>query len=121
MTTEEQFEIFWRSFPRRIAKANARKAFTKAIKLTTLEVMLDAITKYVAHKPTYADYCHPASWLNGARYEDEYEPQQAKVSITRPSENVTQHRQREILQMQYRNARDEGNNTEAARLRALIG
>ena len=115
MTTEEQFEIFWRSFPRRIAKANARKAFAKAIKFTSLEIMLDAITKYVAHKPSYADYCHPASWLNGARYEDEYEPAQTRVS-----ESTTQHRQREFLIMQYRNARDEGNHTEAARLRALI-
>lgn len=116
MTTEEQFIIFWNSFPRKVAKANARKAFMKHIKLTTLEIMLDAITKYVAHKPTYADYCHPASWLNGARYEDEYEQPQARVS-----ESNVQHRQREILMMQYRNARDEGNATEAARLRALIG
>lgn len=115
MTQEEQFEIFWRSFPRRVAKANARKAFAKAIKLTTLEIMLDAITKYVAHKPSYADYCHPASWLNGGRYEDEYEPVQARAS-----ESVDQHRRREFLMMQYRNARDEGNHEKAAQIRAQL-
>lgn len=121
MTTEEQFIIFWNSFPRKIAKANARKAFAKAIKLTTLEVMLDAITKYVAHKPAYADYCHPASWLNGARYEDEYEPTQPKVSVTRPSETAEQHRRREILIAKFREARDSGNTEEANRIRAQIG
>jgi len=79
MTTDEQFEAFWRGFPRRIAKANARKAFMKAIKLTSLEVMLEAVTKYVACKPEYQDYCHPASWLNSQRWEDEWEPQQPKA------------------------------------------
>lgn len=115
MTNEEQFTIFWNSFPRKVAKANARKAFMKHIKLTTLEVMLDAITKYVAHKPTYADYCHPASWLNGGRYEDEWEPAQARVS-----ETTDQYRKREYLIMQYRNARDEGNHELAAKLRAQL-
>ena len=32
MTTEEQFECWWGTYPRKIAKANARKAFAKAIK-----------------------------------------------------------------------------------------
>lgn len=121
MNAEEQFQNWWLAYPRKIAKANARKAFSKAIKIASMEQLLEGITRYVANKPAYCDYAHPASWLNGERWSDEYEPQQAKVSITRPSENVIQHRQREILQMQYRNARDEGNNTEAARLRALIG
>jgi hypothetical protein len=80
MTKDEQFNIFWQSYPRRIAKGNALKAFDKAIKQTTLEVMLDAITKYVANKPDYQDYAHPASWLNGQRWHDEWEPQQPKVS-----------------------------------------
>lgn len=79
MTREEEFSNFWRAFPRKIAKANARKAFDKAIKLTTMEILLDGITKYVANKPDYQDYCHPASWLNAQRWEDEWEPQQPKA------------------------------------------
>lgn len=79
MKSDESFEIFWNSFPRKIAKANARKAFAKAIKLTTLEIMLDAVTKYVACKPDWQDYAHPASWLNGERWDDQWEPQQPKA------------------------------------------
>lgn len=121
MKTEEQFEILWSCYPRRIAKANARKAFVKAIKKTSLEVMLDAITKYVAHKPQWMDYKHCATWLNSEGWHDEFEVEQPNASVSRPGESNLQHRQREILMMQYRNARDEGNATEAARLRALIG
>lgn len=79
MTREEEFSIFWKSYPRRIAKENARKAFEKAIKRTSLQDLLDGITKYVANKPDWQDYAHPASWLNGGRWQDEWEPQQPKA------------------------------------------
>lgn len=79
MTKEEQFEMFWKSFPRRVAKGAARKAFDKAIKKTTLENMLKAITEYVAKKPEKIDFKHPATWLNGECWDDEWEPAQARV------------------------------------------
>lgn len=80
MTKEEQFEAFWKSYPRRQGKGAARTAFAKAIKKTTLENMLKAITAYVANKPGYQDYKHPSTWLNGECWDDEWEPQQAKAS-----------------------------------------
>ena len=83
MSKEEQFEAFWKSYPRRVAKGAARKAFDKAIKKTTLENMLKAITEYVAKKPEKIDFKHPATWLNGECWDDEWEPQQARVQ--RPS------------------------------------
>lgn len=79
MTREEQFESFWKSYPRRVAKGAARKAFDKAIKKTTLESMLKAITEYVAKKPEKIDFKHPATWLNGECWDDEWEPAQARV------------------------------------------
>lgn len=79
MTREEQFESFWKSYPRRVAKGAARKAFDKAIKKTTLENMLKAITEYVAKKPEKIDFKHPATWLNGECWDDEWEPAQARV------------------------------------------
>jgi hypothetical protein len=82
MTKEEQFEMFWKSFPRRVAKGAARKAFDKAIKKTTLENMLKAITEYVAKKPEKIDFKHPATWLNGECWDDEWEPDQPKVSAS---------------------------------------
>jgi len=82
MTQDEQFAAFWKSYPRRISKGAARKAFVKAIKKTTLENMLKAITEYVAKKPEKIDYKHPATWLNGECWDDEWEPTQARVSLT---------------------------------------
>lgn len=79
MSKEEQFEAFWKSYPRRVAKGAARKAWDKAIKKTTLENMLKAITEYVAKKPEKIDFKHPATWLNGECWDDEWEPVQARV------------------------------------------
>lgn len=81
MTKEDQFEVLWKCYPRRVGKGNARTAFAKAIKKTTLETMLEAITKYVANKPAWQDYKHPASWLNSEGWCDEWEPQQARAPI----------------------------------------
>lgn len=121
MTTEEQFEIVWRSYPRKIAKATARLAFKKAIKIATVEQMLEGISRYVANKPDWMDYKHPATWLRSEGWEDQWEPQQPKVSSTRPSETAEQHRRREILIAKFREARDSGNMEEANRIRAQIG
>jgi len=79
MTLEEQFECWWGTYPRKIAKANARKAFVKAIKKTTMEKMLKGITEYVACKPDWQEFAHPASWLNGERWDDQWEPPQPKA------------------------------------------
>lgn len=80
MTIDEQFAAFWKSYPNRKGKGDARKAFATAIKKTTLETMLSAITKYVANKPGWQAYKHPGPWLRGEHWDDEWEPQQARVT-----------------------------------------
>jgi hypothetical protein len=90
-SSQKQFEIFWSSYPRRVSKGKAREAFVTAIKKTTLEAMLKAITEYVAKKPEKIDFKHPATWLNGECWDDEWEPPQAKA----PQQTVnTAHLQR---------------------------
>lgn len=79
MTKEDQFERWWECYPRKVAKGNARKAFAKAIKLASMEELLDGVTRYVANKPGYCDYAHPASWLNAERWSDQWEPPQPKA------------------------------------------
>jgi hypothetical protein len=67
------FDQFWQAYPRRIGKIAARKAFDKAIKNgATLTQLLAGIGLYLQYKPVYADYCHPASWLNAGRWMDEW-------------------------------------------------
>lgn len=67
------FDEFWRAYPRRIAKGTARTAFEKAIRKTTLETMLAAIADYVRFKPERIDFKHPATWLNGECWSDEWQ------------------------------------------------
>jgi hypothetical protein len=82
MTKEEQFELFWAAYPRRISKGAARTAFAKAIKKTTLETMVEAIKKYKLHKPEKIDFKHPATWLNGECWDDEWEVKTPTFSFT---------------------------------------
>lgn len=81
MTKDEQFEAFWASFPNKKGKGDAAKAFKTAIKLTTLEAMLDGISRYVANKPDWQAYKYPGPWLRDQRWADEWEPTQAKAPI----------------------------------------
>lgn len=72
MTLEEQFDTFWKAYPIRVGKGAARTAFAKAIRKTSLATMLTAIDAYKSNKPAWKDYCHPSTWLNGERWDDEW-------------------------------------------------
>ena len=69
----DQFANFWNTYPRRTAKGNARKAWTKAVKQATPEEIIAAAERYaksvVGKDPEYI--AHPATWLNGERWTDE--------------------------------------------------
>jgi len=69
-SSSDAFDEFWRAWPNRVAKAAARKAFKKALEVTTLEAILQGVARYIQNKPAYADYCHPSTWLNQERWED---------------------------------------------------
>jgi uncharacterized protein YdaU (DUF1376 family) len=72
---ERQFEAFWAAYPKKRAKADARKAFLKALKRATVQ----DIAKGLKRDKVSADWVksdgqfipYPASWLNAARWEDE--------------------------------------------------
>lgn len=68
-----EFVTFWAQYPRKVGKIAAKKAFEKAIKLTTLEQMLSGIEllkRETAGKDI--DFTpHAASWLNAGRWDDE--------------------------------------------------
>ena len=79
----EMFDEFWSLYPRKIAKANARKAWAK---LTAEQQLLAAKAinthcEYWKAKETELEFIpHASSWLNGERYEDEIviEPRREK-------------------------------------------
>lgn len=73
----EDFEAFWNAYPRRVLKGNAYKAYVKALAMgITSEEILLAVAAYVReitkHETAQQFIAHPTSWLNGARWEDDY-------------------------------------------------
>jgi len=74
----DDFDKFWEVWPKRCAKADARKAWaqTKDIRpeLTNLLSAVKAACKTEAWMKDGGKYIpHPATWLRGERWEDELE------------------------------------------------
>ena len=68
--TDTGFDKFWELYPKRIAKADALKAWNKAIKRKTADELIGLTKAYSESKlpdMTYIPY--PASWLNKELYE----------------------------------------------------
>jgi len=68
--TDTGFDLFWNLYPKKVAKADALKAWIKATKKKPAEDLLKLTKAYAEGKlpePTYIPY--PASWLNKELYE----------------------------------------------------
>lgn len=67
----DDFETrFWPAYPNKVGKADASKAFVKAISKIQIEPMLEALDRYV-HKTDDRPWCNPATWLNQERWTDQ--------------------------------------------------
>lgn len=64
----ESFNRFWEAWPNRVAKRDAAKAFLKVH--DEIDAILDGVARYVASKPADREWMHPATFLNGRRWED---------------------------------------------------
>lgn len=74
-----EFETFWQSYPRKIAKLAAMKAYQKARMVATAEDILKGVEVYKQHlSPDPQFICHATSFLNQGRWMDEYEAPKAK-------------------------------------------
>jgi predicted transcriptional regulator len=66
----KDFEEFWKLYPKKIAKADALKAWNKAIKTKTADRLLELTKAYADGKLPEDKYIpYPASWLNKELYE----------------------------------------------------
>jgi len=69
--TETGFDKFWELYPRKIAKASARKAWNKATKTIPADELLKLVKAYSESKlPESTFIPYPASWLNNDRWDD---------------------------------------------------
>lgn len=70
------FEMFWKEYPRKIAKRDAEKAWLKIPVHKQMDVMAAIRTHVTSWKQQGTEkqfIPYPATWLNGARWEDEIE------------------------------------------------
>jgi predicted transcriptional regulator len=66
----EGFDEFWKLYPKKIAKADALKAWSKATKTKTADELLKLTKAYAEGKLPEDKYIpYPASWLNKELYE----------------------------------------------------
>lgn len=67
------FDTFWAQYPRKVGKIAGKKAFDKAIRLTSLEQLLSGIEllKRETAGKELEFIPHPASWLSAGRWDDE--------------------------------------------------
>lgn len=66
------FDTFWLTFPRREGKSAAKKKWDALVKTVGADVLIAGAVRYrddPNRDPAYT--CHPATWLNQGRWEDE--------------------------------------------------
>lgn len=80
----EHFQIFWETYPRKVGKAAAEKAFRKAAAVVDPVVIIEGAVRY-ASDPNREDQftAHPTTWLNAGRWDDEALPSRGRKSGTR--------------------------------------
>lgn len=83
---QSEFDAFWAECPRKVGKGKARQAFAKARKgadATTIIAGMKRHARMVAH--TEQQFIpHPATWLNGERWEDEDKPRPVSQQGRKP-------------------------------------
>ena len=74
------FDNFWTEYPRRVGKGQARRAFKTALSKATPEVIMAGLKLYKAQVESQSIefIAYPSTWLNGERWDDDYESETLK-------------------------------------------
>ena len=90
----EEFETFWKLYPRKIGKQAAWKVWQRQINKSdllatlTADTINDALRRQVeaGHLGTIIAYVpHPRTWLHQGRWEDEIEQRHSKAGYAAPT------------------------------------
>ena len=73
----DPFDEFWKNYPRKVSKPEARKAYAKALKATDADTILNGLMKHIPEwsRTELRFVPHAATWLNGERWADVREAQ----------------------------------------------
>lgn len=66
----DAFARFWSVYPNRVGKADALKAFDKAMDLVDFEELMQGLEEY-RRKQDDRPWCNPGTWLRQQRWEDQ--------------------------------------------------
>lgn len=98
------FEQFWTLYPRRVAKKDALKAWNKLSDVEqtkAMHVIRSHVRQWEIEQREFHRIPHGATWLNGARFDDELEVVKPKPALeARPGESM------EAYQARLRQHRD---------------
>jgi len=76
MNLDDPFDVFWSKFPRHEGKKAARRVFSKLKPEDKLLAIKDCESRYIGIEKQYIP--HPATYLNGERWEDDPIPRPEK-------------------------------------------
>jgi len=83
----DRFDEFWASVPKKAAKADAVKAYAKALKTADAETIISGMRAYAETRrdqdPQYT--AHPSSWLNAGRWSDVIQTEKGTHDVRQPS------------------------------------
>ena len=83
------FENFWNTYPIKVGKQSALKAFGKAIAHTEANIIIEGATRYATDPNRVQAYtAHPATWLNAHRWLDEALPVREKTIDEKKAEEL---------------------------------
>ena len=72
---DPEFDLFWTAYPRKLKKADALKAWQKAMRKPPIEYILEQLEKWKGSgdwtKEGGRYVPHPTTWINGERWNDE--------------------------------------------------
>lgn len=87
--TSDDFEIFWKLYPRKEGKQAAKKAWAKAIKIATIQEILAGVSQYLNDpNRVQAFTAHAATWLNAGRWADAPLPERIKTPDEKRAEEL---------------------------------
>lgn len=87
----QEFDAWYEKYPRKTARADAKKSYLRARKSASAEQILDGINRYNASiSPDFDPQFHPypATWLNRKRWEDDYPATPNKADAKPPSPHL---------------------------------
>jgi hypothetical protein len=83
------FDLFWKAYPKKVAKDDAIKMWKNKKNKPSIEIILQAVERYKQSQNVLDGYVsNPATWINKGRWSDEFVLYQPKQTSTQPKSKL---------------------------------